>query len=262
MTVVRPTPVRRGRLPNPLQAEQVAAIVDLIVSGDLPLGQKISEQEVADVLAENGRVTTSRTSVRPALAILSALGFALQRPQVGCWFPPVEEAEIDEILSLRGGLEGLVVKRLADRRDSTASEELEEAESRLRDAVDKLDVDGVLVADTDFHAELAVRAGLGTGANSIRTWGDKLRIFCVGRREHLSETVLQKALHAHGAIFSLVAAGAAPEAVVATERHLTELHCGEVVQPSEQIRPRSQRAPVPVEGVDLTPSPEAESATQ
>jgi len=156
----------------------VEAIFKAIARGMVHLGEKVQEQEITDHVVKILQNPYSKTPIREALAVLASDGFVVQRPQVGYWFLPVTSEEIEEVTSLRQGLEATLVQRLSG--TSAWPNHVEDAIGRVLEATRRGDFDGVLAADTDVHVPMAL-AGAPAAAPAIRTWGDKLRVFWATR---------------------------------------------------------------------------------
>lgn len=82
---------------------------DLILSGDLPPGERLSEPSVAE------RLGASRTPVRAALARLADEGLVEAIPSGGFAVKAFTEEEIRDAIELRGTLEGHVARLAAER---------------------------------------------------------------------------------------------------------------------------------------------------
>ena len=91
-------------------SEQIAARVgDRILSGAMPPGARIGEQELADEFA------VSRGPIREALRILEREGLATLLPRRGAIVTELSADELRELLEVRAGLFELVVRKVAAR---------------------------------------------------------------------------------------------------------------------------------------------------
>lgn len=87
--------------------EQIAAQVgDRILSGSMPPGERIGEQELADEFA------VSRGPVREAIRILEREGLATILARRGAIVTELNATELRELLAIRAGLFELVVRQL------------------------------------------------------------------------------------------------------------------------------------------------------
>ena len=82
---------------------------DLILSGDLPPRSRINELELAD------RFGISRTPLREAIKILATEGLLELLPNRGARVAVLSAQEIDDMLVVIGGLEGLAAELACDR---------------------------------------------------------------------------------------------------------------------------------------------------
>lgn len=87
----------------------VERLRDMITTGDLGPGSRITEREIGD------RLKLSRTPLREALKILHAEGLVILEPNRGAAVPLLSEQEIDEVMSLLSALEDLVAPAVCAR---------------------------------------------------------------------------------------------------------------------------------------------------
>lgn len=117
--------------PAPRSRQQIQALLklrELILSGVFAPGERISE------LDSVARLGISRTPVRLALALLEHEGFVSTSPGGGFIVRKFSLADIHDSIEIRGILEGMAVRKAAERR-------LSEAElSPLREIVAELEV--------------------------------------------------------------------------------------------------------------------------
>jgi len=95
------------RSPQVLRA--LLALRQLILTGEWPLNQRLSEPQLAT------RVGVSRTPLRLAMEILEHEGLVQRRPRGGFVLRSFTLADIEEAVSLRGILEGTVARWIAER---------------------------------------------------------------------------------------------------------------------------------------------------
>ena len=153
-----PEPAPHGSRP-----EQVyARLRDLIVQGQLAPGSRIVETEVA------GRLGVSRTPVREALQRLQQEGYVLgseHSQQSRLAVAPLTRADVHELLTIVGAIEGLAA-RSAAQRDAPArrslARELHAANADFHRAARTVPIDHGRLYDADerFH-RLIVELGAG-----------------------------------------------------------------------------------------------------
>ena len=78
---------------------------NMILSGEMPLGSKISEVELAE------RFKVSRGPVRESLRSLEYLGLVVREPRRSAHVVSLQESDVEELFALREAIEVLAVKR-------------------------------------------------------------------------------------------------------------------------------------------------------
>jgi DNA-binding GntR family transcriptional regulator len=143
--------------PAPLRQSVYDALIDLIVSGELPPGQHLVETDIA------GQLGVSRQPIREALHRMEAEGWVDLRPSQGAFVHVPTDSEVDELLDVRELLEAETARRAARH---AAQHPDRDSVARLRAiwqegaaAAEADDVSGAVAANKAFHAEIAVLAG-------------------------------------------------------------------------------------------------------
>ena len=133
---------------------------DLILSGDLKPGDRISELSVVE------RLGISRTPIRMALVRLEEEGFLEAIPSGGFAVKAFSERDIHDAIEMRGTLEGFAARLAAERgvRNPVLTE-MKERLAQLDDLVDKLsltvdDFSQYVGLNARFHALLIDAADL------------------------------------------------------------------------------------------------------
>jgi DNA-binding GntR family transcriptional regulator len=147
-TVIKP--VQR---PAPLRQSVYDALIDLIVSGELPPGQHLVETDIARQLG------VSRQPIREALHRMEAEGWVDLRPSQGAFVHVPTDSEVDELLDVRELLETETTRRAARLADAEGVARLRAIceEGAVAAAAD--DVSRAVAANNAFHAEIAALAG-------------------------------------------------------------------------------------------------------
>src|SRR6202030_2005813 len=96
---MRTAGIRPLQRPVPLRQSISAALIDLIVGGDLPPGQHMVETDLARQLG------VSRQPIREALHRMEAEGWVDLRPSQGAFVHVPTDSEVDELLDVRALLE-------------------------------------------------------------------------------------------------------------------------------------------------------------
>jgi DNA-binding GntR family transcriptional regulator len=147
-------PIRPVERPLPLRQTVYDALVELIVSGTLQPGQHLVEAELARQLG------VSRQPIRESLHRLQAEGWVELRPGQGAFVHTPTEQEVDQLLDVRGVLEGEAARLAAT---SATPEDVARLRDLWREGVAALDVDDdpdrLVTANAAFHAHVTSMAG-------------------------------------------------------------------------------------------------------
>jgi DNA-binding GntR family transcriptional regulator len=132
-----------------------AAIRDAIAAGRLRPGQQIVETTIG---AEIG---ASRVPVREALRELERDGVVVSYPNRGCFVAEMSPEEAEEILVLRGGLEGLAARLAVDRMSRLDLHALDAVVARMERAAEMVPPDRAAFreADHEFHSAVVRHSG-------------------------------------------------------------------------------------------------------
>lgn len=135
-----------------------SGIREAIASGELRPGDQIVEATMA------AKIGVSRSPVREALRELEQHGLLVSIPNRGTFVAEMTPEDVEEIIQLRGALEGLAARLAADRmgrRDQRALEDIVERMERLslisRPSVEELSA--FVEADGEFHSALVRFSG-------------------------------------------------------------------------------------------------------
>ena len=99
---------------NSQQTRALVGIREMILQGKLCAGQRVAEAAVAE------RLGMSRTPVRQALPVLAQEGLLVERESRGYVVKEISAADILDAIDLRGIIEGLAARRVAERGASRA----------------------------------------------------------------------------------------------------------------------------------------------
>jgi DNA-binding GntR family transcriptional regulator len=139
------------------------AIEAAIVSGEIPLGSKIREEEFA------ARIGVSRGPLREALSRLAGRRLVVRHPRTGSRVVSLTREDLIEIYEMREMLEGLAARRAAehmtDAEIAGVRQELDRhfAEERLKSDDSYLQSSG----DRDFHYRIAAGSASGRLQNLL-----------------------------------------------------------------------------------------------
>jgi phosphonate utilization transcriptional regulator len=159
--------VQSSSLPALVQVE----IEQLILSGELAVGQHISESELA------ARFGTSRGPIREALRALEESRLVRSEKNRGVFVREVSVAEADEIYDIREALDQLIGERVADRATAEQLRELGELTGRMDEATGRGHISGYHALNLKFHDLLVDFAGNARLTESYRLLTKGLLLF-------------------------------------------------------------------------------------
>jgi len=135
---------------------------EAIVRGDIGPNVRLVESDLSTTYE------MSRGAVRTALIRLEQDGLVVREPNRGARVRHVSDAEAVEILEARAALEGLAVRKAAERIDDEGIARLEACLARHRELLEFGDLLGASDANADLHAALLELSGHGTAQRLIR----------------------------------------------------------------------------------------------
>ena len=116
-----------------------------IIKGDLVQGSKLLEAKIAEQLG------VSRTPVREAIRELAVEGFVKISPNQGVEISNISIEDIQEVLQIRGVLEGLATKLAATKITKEKIKELESFNKNMEKFVSKGDILSFIKESEKFH---------------------------------------------------------------------------------------------------------------
>lgn len=134
-----------------LHLDVEAYVLELIRSGEVQPGDRISESEIAR------RLSISRTPVREAMARLLRDGILAHAVRRGVFVPQHSAAHIDEVVSLRAVLEGFAARRACLRITPAELEQLRSVVEAGADGARRGDWLTMEEKNAEFH-DLLVRS--------------------------------------------------------------------------------------------------------
>lgn len=138
------------------------ALREAIVSGEIAPDARLVEAEISAAFQ------MSRSAVRTALIRLEQERLVVREPHRGARVRKVSEEEAVEILQARAVLEGLAVRRAAERIDDEGAARLRACLTRQRELIEIGDLLGASSVNADLHAALLDLSGHGTARRLIR----------------------------------------------------------------------------------------------
>jgi phosphonate utilization transcriptional regulator len=159
--------VQSNSLPALVQIE----IEQMILRGELAIGQHINESELA------ARFGTSRGPIREALRALEESRLVRSEKNRGVFVREISVAEADEIYDVREALDQLIGQRVAERATSEQLRDLEAVVAAMDAASDAHDVKGYHALNLRFHDLLVDYAGNARLTESYRQLTKGLLLF-------------------------------------------------------------------------------------
>lgn len=138
--------------PKSLMEVTAEQIRRAIVSGELPLGSKLSEQRLADAL------NVSRSPVRDALAALQSEGLVTISPNRGSFVFTPDLRVVDELCEHRAVLETAALRLGITRNHASLLRCMESAGAEMERALAAKNPHGYTVGDHQFHNAIILGA--------------------------------------------------------------------------------------------------------
>lgn len=139
------------------------ALREAIVRGDIAPDARLIESDLSTTF------DMSRGAVRTALIRLEQDGLVVREPHRGARVRRVSDEEAVEILEARAVLEGLAVRRAAERIDDAGARRLRECLAHHRELLEQGDLLGASDANADLHATLLELSGHATAVRLIQS---------------------------------------------------------------------------------------------
>jgi len=196
-----------GRPEDALRAE--------IISGRLQPNERLVEADLTR------RLGVGRSAVRVALARLEHEGLVELEPHRGARVRLIALPEAVEIIEARAVLEGLVVRRAADRATTEDVAQLRAILARMRELLASGDLLAVSDRNASLHRKLIEISGHGTASRLISALRSQLVRF--EYRTILLPGRSQRSLAEHTKIVDAIAAGDPEAAEAAMRTHLSHV---------------------------------------
>jgi phosphonate utilization transcriptional regulator len=159
-----------------LQANSLPAVVQveieqLILSGELAVGEHVNESDLAL------RFGTSRGPIREALRALEESRLVRSEKNRGVFVREISVAEADEIYDVREALDQLIGQRVAERATPQQIRDLEAVLAQMDDAAGLQDIKSYHALNLKFHDMLVDFAGNSRLTESYRLLTKGLLLF-------------------------------------------------------------------------------------
>jgi DNA-binding GntR family transcriptional regulator len=144
----------RGQLARQSLADAIRSrLREQILSGELAMGQRLTEQGVAEAMG------TSAGPVREAFASLTSEGLLMSLPNRGTFVSSVSEEEARSAYGIRQRIELYAFELARDRLTAEANRELDELVAGLKAAALKSDYATMISLDMRFHGIIYAHSG-------------------------------------------------------------------------------------------------------
>lgn len=148
------TVVTRGQLTRQSLADAIRArLREQILSGEMAMGQRLTEQGVAEAMG------TSAGPVREAFASLTYEGLLMSLPNRGTFVSSVSEEEARGAYDVRQRLELYAFELARSRLTSAANAELDDLIAGLKTAAKRSDYPAMIGLDMRFHGIFYAHSG-------------------------------------------------------------------------------------------------------
>ncbi len=202
--------VQSSSLPALVQAE----IEQLILGGELAIGEHINESELAL------RFGTSRGPVREALRALEECRLVRSEKNRGVFVREVSVAEADEIYDVREVLDELIGRRVAERATPGQVLELKALAAEMDEATAGSDVKRYHALNLRFHDRVVAFAGNDRLAGTYRLLTKELLLFRLRGLQDGGGFAVSNT--EHKAVVKAIAAGDAERAGRLLRRHAAD----------------------------------------
>ena len=203
-------------LPPRLKTLIAGRIRECIATGQLALGQRLSDKQLAD------EMRVSRTPVREALLQLQTEGMVVMRPQSGTFVFELSLQEIAEICELRGIFETGALRVGAAAGSDHLAQTLRSHTLAARAALKKGDLARCEALDTAFHESIIDLSGNRLLVEAYKTISDKVR--ALRHRLPHERKRFAAALAQHETIVEAIARGRTEAASEELADHVRNVH--------------------------------------
>jgi DNA-binding GntR family transcriptional regulator len=173
-----------------------AELRDRLLRGEVPLGQKLIEERLAD------EFSTSRTPVREALRRLEGDGHLVRAPEGGLRPSVPNVTSMSQLYEVRIAIEELNVRRAATSGDRAV---LEAVRADWRALRSELHGPEFVHADESFHRRLAEAGGNEVAARVLGDVNDRIRVMRI--HDFTTEDRVRATISEHLEIVEAVLAG-------------------------------------------------------
>lgn len=212
MTALRSSTPRRGRHGD-LKGEAYRQLKQLILLGELPGGEFLSERQLAE------RLGMSKTPVKFALERLELEGLVRVSPQRGIIIREPTVEEITDQFEIRLALEGYACQTLAGQLTPEQVEEIEENLRAQEQAAEEEDLPRTVRLDTEFHLLFAEFLGNREILSTLERLRDRTGALILRVYQQSGRPRLQSSFEEHRGLARAVISGKPELALKRLDRH-------------------------------------------
>jgi DNA-binding GntR family transcriptional regulator len=197
--------------------EAYQTVKELIVTGELPGGELISEGDIAS------RMGTSRTPVREAFLRLQTEGWMRLFPKRGALVVPIAADEAEHVVSARRMIEAGSVKSMTERARAELARALDQNLVLQRETARTGTTTAFSAVDADFHQTIVNAGGnplLDTFYCGLRERQRRMTIDSLARDPGQIAGIIED----HDRLVGLIRAGDAAGFEAAVDRHMRRVH--------------------------------------
>lgn len=203
-------------IPKSLIEETIARIREAILTGELPLGSKLSEQRLADMLG------VSRSPVAQALAVLKTEGLVEVYPKRGSFVYMPDVRTVTELCEYRTILETAALRLSLERQAPALISSMRAAVEAMDQALVTRDIQAYSHHDMAFHLAFLIHGGnrqleLAYSRTISTVIGVRTHVFLIGSPHPM------RSMNEHRQILASCEAGDAAEACRLLEMHIHHL---------------------------------------
>lgn len=163
------------------EAQSTDNLRTFIMSGNLSPGARLKEVQLAQELG------VARATLRTSLMRLRDEGMVVQIPYTGWQVVELTSTDVWELWTLRGSLESLAAKMVAERLDGSLERQIETAFANLQDACKRGEIGEVNEADFSLHRTIITLAGNKRLRDLYRHVEQQVRFFIATSNQMVSD---------------------------------------------------------------------------
>jgi DNA-binding GntR family transcriptional regulator len=206
--------------PRVLRQEVLGALRSAILAGEIPVGTRLLEAEVAT------RMSVSRAPVREAVRHLEQEGLVEIFPHRGAVVFGLPETEIDAIYELRAVIEGRATAAAIDKLGDAEIDRLDALIDEMRVAIKQHEIEAIAEIDLRFHGLIVEWSGMTLLRHIWSSLDGLVRVRSYQALDRPGATAryfLKNAASSHVDLVSALRSGDAEAAATMARQHVLEV---------------------------------------